>query len=245
MRQGSSRIALVLSVTALAASCALETGGVGVDDDGGHPSEGGVRTVGDGAPLVRDDDGSTDAPSTVEDAPLDVSKDVADAPSADAAVDTGIDAFDAGAPGTILTTTVVGTTLDKVSGSDQGLAGDGTADGTFSIAVVGPIDGLILVSTNASGMTSGGSQWDTLVLTDPVPASIGGAFTTGSQTWLLGVYEGTTRVNDAAGRINRGAGVFSFTLYATNNGSQTNGQRYRVYAHAIGGAWKPGPVVQW
>jgi hypothetical protein len=262
----TTRLLTLLIVISIGASCGFETGGLGsasTDDAGGPEGEldGGLEDANDAADtdaavaIAHAGDDALDAEGSPLDASRDASRDAgrdADA-GADAAIeaDAAADAaaepdagVDAGIPGTITSASVVGTTLDRVSSLDQGLAADGTADGTFALSVIGPIDGLLLITTNGSGMISGNSQWDTLVLGDAVP-SIGNGFTTGSQTWILGVYEGATRINDADGRVALGPGVHALTLYASDNGTQVSGQHFRAHARATDGTWIAGPVMKW
>lgn len=159
--------------------------------------------------------------------------------------DAGNDAaVDAGAPGTIASPAKAAVQKDFVGGGDQAFMPDGTEDGTISARIVGPVDGLILVTTDGAGIPAGGQQWDTIVLDDALP-DIGTGFTTGSQTWCLGVDDAMgNKLNDANGRINLGAGAHDVTLTAAPSGFFNAGQAFRLYART-GGNWIAGPVFTW
>ena len=189
------------------------------------------------------DDATADA---AVDASDDASTDASDDATADAAVDASDDAsFDAGPPGNIPTSNVAATQVDLVSPGDVGITPDGATDGTFEMTVAGPIDGIILVTTDSGGAPASGQQWDTLVGADAVPSGLGFAFSSGGQTWVLGVFEGGVLKNDANGRVSLGPGSHALTLVASTSGYFVSGQHFRLYVHATGGAWSGGPVVTW
>lgn len=194
-----------------------------------------------------DVDASADASGDAEvDGSVDADVDASSDAAADAASDAASDALvDAGPPGNIPTSNVAATQVDLVSPGDVGISPDGTTDGTFEITVSGPIDGVILVTTDAAGNPANGQQWDTLSGADAIPTGLGFAFSSGSQTWVLGVFEGGVLQNDASGHVSLGAGPHALTLVASSSGYFVTGQHFRLYAHATGGAWAGGPVVTW
>jgi hypothetical protein len=152
---------------------------------------------------------------------------------------------DAGAPGTIATSKSAADQVDLVGPGDQNVTPDGRTDGTIAMRVVGPIDGLILVTTNAEGTPAGGQQWDTIVQDDPLP-DIGSPFSVGAQTWLLATYEGATMLNGSDGRIVVPEGIHDLTLAASPSGFFTAGQHFRLHARRLGSQeWYAGPVFTW
>lgn len=198
-------------------------------------------------PDVTTTDSSTTDAAPTDAGPADVTID--DDASSDAAADGAADAnpdadVDAGPPGTIPTSGKAVTQQDLVSPGDKGLTGDGSNDGTIVATVVGPVDGLILVTTDSNGNPAGGQQWDTLSGSDALP-NIASGFTLGSQTWVLGVFENGVLVNDSDARISLGAGVHALTLAASSSGFFNAGQHFRLYVRAIGGSWTGGPTFQW
>jgi hypothetical protein len=235
--RAAARSAVVIAML-VAESCSLQNGG----------SAGGASQ--DAGPDVTEE-ASLDAAGPNDGTPVDGSElDVVEAgedggdAQPDARPDATIDAGDAGA-GMVVTTAILGATADKVSLTDQGLTPDTKLDGTFEITVVGPITALVLLTTNGGGTPAGPHQWDTLVQTDPIPASINSTFTNAGLTPVLGVYDGTTRVNDGNGRISVGAGAHLFTLYASDDGFQKAGQHFRVFACTSATTCFGGPVVAW
>lgn len=172
------------------------------------------------------------------------SEDAAPVPTGEPDASADAAPVDAGEPGTLPTSRRADTQVDFVGPGDNATTPDGTPDGTMTVTVVGPIDGLILVTTDAAGAPAGGQQWDTLVGADPIPP--GFPFSVGSQTWLVGVYDGTTKLNDANGRISLPAGPRALTLVASPSGFFTTGQHFRLHArNATTGTWSAGPVFTW
>ncbi|MBK6692117.1 MAG: hypothetical protein IPG50_07925 [Myxococcales bacterium] len=192
-------------------------------------------------------DGSVDLDAAV-DAGADGSVDLdaaVDAGASDAAlIDDSAASADA-APGTLTTSATAATQLDLIGPGDIALTPNGQNDGTISAHAVGPITGFILVTTNAAGTPAGGQQWDTITGSETLP-NIGSGFNgAGSATWILGVFEGTTMLNDVNGNVSLTAGAHSLTLVAAPSGYFTAGQYFRLYARGPGGAWTGGPVFLW
>lgn len=161
------------------------------------------------------------------------------------ALDTGSDmGADAGVA--IGATSVASDSLavDRVRGSDGAIATDGTRDGAFLVTLQGPFVALALITTDTAGAPSGSQQWDTYVGTKAVPAAIGAGFSVGSQTWQLGVWEGTTLVNKADGSLGPlGPGPHALHVYAQPSGWFSAGKYFRVVAELADGTLVRGPVV--
>ncbi len=208
---------------------------VGCEDSGSSSSTGTFDAGGTGS----FDAGTTDAtpPETT-----DASVPREDAATVDASPpDAGVDA---GPPGTIPDSAKAATQVDLVGAGDKNVAADGAVDATIKARLVGPVDGLILVTTNAAGTPAGGQQWDTITGADPLP-DIGSPFSSGGQTWVLGVFDANgAKLNDAEGRISLPAGVQDLTLAASDSGYFVAGQSFRLYARS-GGTWTAGPVFVW
>ncbi len=171
-------------------------------------------------------------------------------PPLDAPADHGLDApvFDAppdvgpDAPAGLLTLSIVGVSADRVSPADQGIYPDGKDDGYFSATAVGAFDALILV-TVSQGQPAYGQQWDTLVLQDPIPP-LGFAFSTGDQTWVLGVWENGQLVSDSACRIALSPGTHTLQLVGSSSGYFVTGTHYRLYGR-LNGTWIMSNVAVW
>ncbi len=136
--------------------------------------------------------------------------------------------------------------FDMVGAGDSAVHPDGQPEGTFAASLEGPIDGLILVTTDASGAPCCGQQWDTLVGQDPLP-HIGSAFNgVGESTWVLGVMEKKSLVNDANGRVFLGPGKHAVLIGGSPSGYFKPGQYFRLLVHHPGaGEWNGGPVFVW
>jgi hypothetical protein len=177
-----------------------------------------------------------DAP---HDAPHDAGVDADADAGADADADAGSDA-DAETPSLTLATVAIG--ADRVSPADQGIYPDGHQDGYFSAKAVGPFDALILVTT-LNGQPAYGQQWDTLVLSDPVPP-LGFSFSVGKYTWVLGVWENNQRVSDNACRISLGPGAHDLELVGSDSGYFNPGVEFRLWGR-VNGNWIASNTDTW
>lgn len=99
-----------------------------------------------------------------------------------------------------------------VLNGDGPIAGDNNPDGVVTVRVLGALKGVALISVDDAGAPAGGQQWDTFVGEHAVPAGLGG-FTTGGETWQLGVVEANKTVNQADGSLDLPAGDHALTLY--------------------------------
>ena len=136
--------------------------------------------------------------------------------------------------------------LDMVGKGDSAIYPDGEPDATIAAQLEGPIDGLVLVTTDSSGTPSGHQQWDTVVGQDPLPPIGGGFDGVGGDTWVLGVMEKDVMRNDPTGRVVLGPGKHSVLLTASSTGSFHAGQFFRVMVHHPGAPdWGGSPVVAW
>jgi hypothetical protein len=77
--------------------------------------------------------------------------------------------------------------IDRVAPGDGGLAPDGLADGVFDLTVTGRIDDVRLAVADFEGHVFEGTQWDTFQCDTPIPPAVSAGYTTGAQTWVLGV----------------------------------------------------------
>ena len=192
----------------------------------------GVGDVEDGAPV----DAAHDAAHKV-DSGVDAAKDVAVDVGVDVTPDVGPDS-----PPAQLTLSIVGIGVDLVSKADQGIYPDGEQDGYFAATAVGAFDALILV-TVSNGNPAFGQQWDTLVLNDPVPP-LGFSFSSGDQTWVLGVWENNQLMSDVTCRIGLSPGTHVLQLVGSNSGYFQSGVSYRLYGR-LGGTWIQSNVAVW
>jgi hypothetical protein len=136
--------------------------------------------------------------------------------------------------------------FDMVGAGDQAVHPDGQPEGTFAASLEGPIDGLILVTTDAAGAPCCGQQWDTIVGQDPLPHIGSGFDGAGSSTWILGVLEKNHLVNDATGRVLLGPGKHGVLLGGSPSGFFKPGQHFRLLVHHPGAPeWNGGPVFLW
>jgi hypothetical protein len=136
--------------------------------------------------------------------------------------------------------------MDMVGSGDSAVQPDGQPDGTFAASLEGPIDGLILITTDAAGNPCCGQQWDTIVGKDPLPHIGSGFDGTGDATWVLGVLEKGGLRNDPSGRISLGPGKHGVMLAGSSNGYFKPGQRFRLLVHHPGAVdWGGGPVFVW
>jgi hypothetical protein len=133
-----------------------------------------------------------------------------------------------------------------VGSGDAAIGADGRPDGTFDADIEGPIDGLIMVTTDAAGAPCCGQQWDTVVGSDPLP-NIGSAFNgAGGATWILGVWENGVVRNDPSGRVALGPGPHRVVLAASPSGYFRVGQHLRLYLHPTGApGWTTSNVAMW
>ncbi|GAC1353010.1 MAG: hypothetical protein NVS3B20_15730 [Polyangiales bacterium] len=79
----------------------------------------------------------------------------------------------------------LGFDVDRGSQVDGPVKVDGHRDFAFRIRIAGAVKALILTSSDPSGTPMGGAVWDTIVGTDPIPASLKLGRTLGSQTTTL------------------------------------------------------------
>lgn len=100
-----------------------------------------------------------------------------------------------GAAGEALSLTVFPASVDRVSPGDEGVWADGEDDGVFVLVVTGPVAGVRLGVTDASGTPLDGVQWDTWGGDHALPAGLGAGFTTGAETWVLGVEDAGLLLN--------------------------------------------------
>jgi hypothetical protein len=137
-------------------------------------------------------------------------------------------------------------TVDLVGPGDQALGPDGSPDGALEAEIEGPIDGLILVTTNAAGVPCCGQQWDTIVGSDPLP-NIGGKFNgPGAATWLLGVSENGALRNQPSGRVALGDGPHRVIVAGSQSGFFKEGQHFRLYVRRTGSSeWTASNVAAW
>jgi hypothetical protein len=239
-RPTSRELALFGSLLTVAA-CALEVGGVGLPVTSPDSTPDGSAAADAIAP--EDDSASPDLDTGTQ-------------PSFDAsadALDTGADQGDGTADGSDAALPIVvssyvigGIGFDKVGVGDQELDPNFFDDGVFALEVNGPIDGIILVTTNGTGQAQGSYQWDTVVLNDPLP-DIGTGATIGSNTSILGIWDSSDqRVNDNNGRVSLGPGPHALTAYADSfYGGLVAGQHYIFWVHVVGGDWASGDVFKW
>ncbi|MBI4668117.1 MAG: hypothetical protein HY747_02845 [Elusimicrobia bacterium] len=107
---------------------------------------------------------------------------------------------------------------DLVSKRDGGLDADGESDGVFSVTLSGPVDSLILTTSDSDGNPMSGQQWDTLSGSNDIPD--GFQFSYGNTTWILGVQrpDGTI-VNLSGGQMPVGTVLpeGTYKLYAGNS----------------------------
>jgi hypothetical protein len=136
--------------------------------------------------------------------------------------------------------------LDIVGSGDSAIGPDGRPDGTFDADLEGPIDGLILVTTDAAGAPCCGQQWDTVVGSDPLP-NIGSGFNgAGGATLVLGVWENGVVRNDPSGRVALGPGPHRVVLAGSPSGYFRVSQHFRLYVHPTGApAWTTSNVAMW
>jgi hypothetical protein len=134
--------------------------------------------------------------------------------------------------------------IDLASQRDNGVTPDGASDGAFQLTVIGPLSALILVTTDASGTTCCGQQWDTLVGSEQFPPQLNSPATQGSGTWALVVYEGGMLLNSADGSLQTiASGTHSLNLYGSNSNYFIEGQYFRAYGIGTSGQWVEGPVT--
>lgn len=126
-------------------------------------------------------------------------------------------------------------TVDN-AGSSAGdpVSPDGRLDGVFDVVLRGPVTGLVLATTGATGTPAGGSYWDTLV-GEPIPTDIphlGGLAT----AWNIYAQEDGEVRTDPDGSLNLlDAESHVLKLYVSTDGSIASGQRFRLYAVGPGG----------
>jgi hypothetical protein len=136
--------------------------------------------------------------------------------------------------------------FDMVGAGDSAVHPDGQPEGTFAAQLEGPIDGLILVTTDAGGAPCCGQQWDTVVGQDPLPHIGSGFDGVGQSTWVLGVMEKKALVNDANGRVFLGPGKHAVLLGGNPSGYFNPGQHFRLLVHHPGAPeWGGSPVFVW
>jgi len=226
MRHACALAALALLPMAPLACGARTSLGVGLEED---------------AAVV---DGAHDAAPKLDsgvDAAKDVAPDVAPDVTGDGAADVAPDSPPDSGTG-LLTLSVVGVSADRVSAADQGIYPDGQQDGYFAATAVGAFDGLILVTTS-NVSPAFGQQWDTLFLQDPIP-QLGFSFSSGDQTWVLGVWENNQLVSDSACRVSLSPGAHVLQLVGSSSGYFHSGVEYRLYGR-LGGTWIQSNVAVW
>ena len=134
-------------------------------------------------------------------------------------------------------------TVDRVGRGDNALAPDGLLDQSIMLTVQGPIYQLAIISTDGSGAPAGGDQNDTIVGSQPIPASIGTSFRFGYQTWVLGVYENGRLLNNPDGSIPlMSPGPHTLTAYFSP-GAGFGTRHERPVAVLEDGTLSIGPVV--
>lgn len=78
---------------------------------------------------------------------------------------------------------------------------DGVQDMVFETAIAGPIASVVLVTSDETGQTCCGQQWDTLVDDQQVPTSIGSFYERGGDTWVLGIEQDGELLNEEGGAL--------------------------------------------
>jgi hypothetical protein len=148
-------------------------------------------------------------------------------------------------PGIVIVWHLLGA-FDMVGKGDSAVHPDGEPDGTLAASLDGPIDGLILVTTDPSGAPCCHQQWDTIVGQDPLPHIGSGFDGAGESTWVLGVMEKDSMRNDPTGRIALGPGKHAVLLTASSSGFFHPGQSFRLLVHHPGAPeWGSSPVFGW
>ena len=133
---------------------------------------------------------------------------------------------------------------DFASKLDNGVAPDGALDGAFQLTVTGPLSALILVTTDASGTTCCGQQWDTIVGSGQFPPELKSYATQGSGTWALVVYESGVLLNSSNGSLQTiASGTHKLTIYGSNSNYFNAGQYFRAYGIGTLEQWVEGPVI--
>jgi hypothetical protein len=166
--------------------------------------------------------------------------------------DSGLDAATPPDAATAIHFSAGGHCNDYVSLADEGVYPDGVADGCLKSFFDAPVDGLILVTTDAQGNPCCGQEWDTLVETDMLPQSqFGLLFGAGFQTPVLGILAGPTTsgaklANDSKGRLS--SPVKGGLLVMTDTGYFHTGTHLRLYGHVLASeypTWEASNVVTW
>jgi len=156
---------------------------------------------------------------------------------------------DAGAVDTVATIISMGVAetslhVDLTGKLDNGVAPDGVLDGAFQMTVTGPLSALILVTTDASGTTCCGQQWDTIVGAGQFPPELVSPATQGSGTWALVVYENGVLLNSSTGSLQTiASGTHNLNIYASNSNYFSAGQHFRVWGLGASGEWVQGPTI--
>lgn len=131
--------------------------------------------------------------------------------------------------------------LDLV-GSSGDTVPDGAGDFVFETSIAGPIQALVLVTTDVDGATCCGQQWDTIVGDEPIPATIGSTYQQGSQTWVLGVEVDGVLLNTADGSLpSIDAECSTVRLVAGPPPLELDGFTFRAYVVRPDGTAEAGP----
>jgi hypothetical protein len=131
--------------------------------------------------------------------------------------------------------------LDLV-GSSGDTVPDGARDYVFETSIAGPIQALVLVTTDVDGATCCGQQWDTLVGDEPIPATIGSTYQQGAQTWVLGVEVDGALLNADDGSLpSIEADCSAVRLVAGPPPLELDGFTFRAYVVRPDGTAEAGP----
>jgi hypothetical protein len=91
--------------------------------------------------------------------------------------------------------------VDKVGSKDGDLAPDGVSDLVYDLDVEGPVEAILLISTDERGEPNGELAADTLVGKETVPEQVAGLGALGKHTAGLGVFERGKLLNESDGHL--------------------------------------------
>ena len=134
------------------------------------------------------------------------------------------------------------TSIDRVGRGAEPFP-DGSPDGVFDTIVPGPVSALVLVTVDTAGRTCCGQVWDTLAGATPIPPAIGSSFSTGAETWALGVdVDGLPASAMDGSLLPIGDGCHTLRIYGADSGFFTPGQPYRLWLVRPDGSVSAGAV---
>jgi hypothetical protein len=136
--------------------------------------------------------------------------------------------------------------MDVVAPADDGLHPDGESDAAFQVTVRGPLVSLALLTTGDDGASCCGQQWDTVVRDEPIPSGMASGFSSGAETWVLGVSEDDVLWNRADGSLETiGPEEVDLVLHASASGYFCWGNFFQARGETEDGEVLTGPVVEW